>query len=1087
MYTLRSQHLLTTAMWLCLIGLLTSVALVAQVEQARITGTVSDSTGAVIPGVKLTFVHVETNIEHSAVANEVGSYLSVPLRIGEYRVITEAEGFKRTVRSGVILRIQETVLLDLILEVGAVTESIDVTGTTPLLQTTDVSQGQVIDNQKIVDLPLNGRDFLTLAALSSGAFPVTGQKSSTGFSSNGMRTELNNYMLDGLDNNMHQMAYTGGQAQAFEPSVDAIQEFKVQTNAYGAEFGNNMAAVVNVTIKSGTNTVHGTLYEFLRNEKLDAKNFFDNPNDPIPPFKLNQYGGTVGGPIVSDKTFFFADFQGTRERIASTVTSTVPSPLERMGDFSESVRSRKPVQIFDPNTYDPVSKTRQPFLNQVIPQSVQDPVGMAAIGLYPLPNQSGKTNNYLFNHSDPLADDRFNARIDHNFGENDTMFSRVSYQRSDFFPSGGLRLPEPAFGGAIRVIENDSVSIALGYTHIFSPTVFNTLKLGYNVIKTNRKAPTETNYNKQIGVQGLPFDLPGLGQFRISNFRSLGTGTGLPTPTDSQVRQIKDDLSWLKGKHSIKMGVSLSYPQSNQIHHYQANGVFSFNGNFTRQTSPRGGGFALADAAVGFPRTSEVTTLARGTGRRRFYHGYIQDEYKATPKLTMTLGLRYEYNSPWWDEFNNYSNLDVDTDPANPRLILAQDGSVGDRATVEPDYMNFAPRFGFAYRVGNRTVVRTGYGIYYGGVDHIGDRYLHANAPFAFFSRFTTDSITPNIVLRDGFPANAVTPENISNLQTMSQGRTNTTPYSQQWNFTIQHELVNNLTFDIAYIGTKANFLLRRFDWNAPSPGPGNINARRRLTELEIPGVGIVSPLADTFRREWTGNSNYHGLQVKAEKRFSGGLSFLGAYMWSKAIDDILNNGQDPFNHSANRGLSNNHFPHRFVFSHNYDLPLGQGKKWLTDANPAVNVILGGWSFAGITTLSSGRRVNISVRGDPSNNGGRASDRPNMIADSELSKNERTLRRFFNTDAFVRQADFTFGNAPKNAAVGPGVVNFDLALYKHFYFGERFKLQFRFESFNAFNTPPFNQPNGQVGNSNFGRIRGAGDGRNIQFGLKLGW
>ena len=816
-----SQLSAASILGLFLLCLLLPVALVAQVEQARITGTVSDSTGAVVPGVKLTFVHVATNIEHTATTNEVGSYLSVPLRVGEYRVIAEGDGFKRVVRSGVILRIQETVLLDLVLEVGAVTESVDVTAAAPLLQTSDVSQGQVIDNQKIIDLPLNGRDFLTLAALSSGAFPVIGQKQSTGFSANGMRTELNNYMLDGMDNNMHQMAHTGGQAQAFEPSIDAIQEFKVQTNAYNAEFGNNMAGVVNVTIKSGTNDIHGTLYEFVRNEKFDAKNFFDDPNKPIPPFKLNQFGGTIGGPIASNKTFFFADYQRTRERIASTQISTVPTPLEKAGDFSQSLRSRKPVRIFDPSSFDPETKARQEFPNAVIPASMLDPVGINAVNLYPEANRAGKINNFLFNHSDPLDDDRFNVRIDHNFGPNDNLFGRVSYQRSYFFPKGDLRLPDPAFGGRIRVVENDSVAFALGYNHIFSPNVFNTVKIGYNRIKTDRKAPTEENINQRIGVQGLPFDIPGLAVFRPSNFQRLGTGTGLPTPTDSQVRQVKDDLSWLKGKHSLKMGVSLTYPQSNQVHHYQANGVFQFNGNFTRQTKPRGNGFGLADMLLGFPVRTDLSGRAQGTARRRFYHGYLQDEYKATSKFTLTLGMRYEYNSPWWDEFNNYANFDVDTDPLNPRLILAQDGSLADRATVEADYVNFAPRFGFAYRVGDGTVVRSGYGIYYGGVDHIGDRYLHANAPFTFFSKFTTDNITPNIVLRDGFPANAVNAKNISNLQTMSQDRQNTTPYSQQWNFTIQHELKNNLTFDIAYIGTKANFLLRLFDWNAPAAGPG--------------------------------------------------------------------------------------------------------------------------------------------------------------------------------------------------------------------------------------------------------------------------
>jgi hypothetical protein len=1071
------------APWTVWVFLALAAPAVAQLEQARITGTVRDSSGAVIPRARITMLHEETNVEHAAETNELGTYLSVPLRVGAYRVSASADGFKRAVRGGVMLRIQETVLVDFTLEVGALTESVEVTAAPPLLETTDVSQGQVIDNKKVVDLPLNGRDFLALAGLSSGAFPVVGQKGSTGFSANGLRTELNNYMLDGLDNNMHQQAYTGGQAQAVEPSVDAIQEFKVQTSAYSAEFGNNMGAVVNVTLKSGTNHLRGTLFEFVRNDKFDAKNFFDSPDAPIPPYKQNQFGGTVGGPILRNKTFFFGDYEGRRQHTSGTVLSTVPTELERTGDFSQSYKGAARVVIYDPATYNKANNTRQPFANNVIPAARLDLVGRAAAGLYPLPNRSGTVNNFLYNPVNPLSEDKFDVRVDHNFSASDMVFVRVSYQWSDWLQS--LQMPAPAFGGSAAALENASRSYALNHTHIFTPALFNTLRLGYNQLLTNRISPVDVNYNQQIGLKGLPFQLAGLASFSVSGFRSLGTMTGNPNRTDSQVRQLRDDLSWMRGRHNLKFGASLTWPQSPQIHYYQANGVFTMNGNFTRQTSNNRDGFSMADLLLGLPYQSQLSSRASSALRRRLYHAYVQDEFKATDRLTLSLGLRYEFTGPWVDKYNHLANFDIDTDRAHPRLVLAKSGSLADRSTLKVDYLNFAPRFGFACRVGGRTVVRSGYGIYYGGVEHIGDRYLHAGPPFFFQSSFFTDSITPSIVLRDGYPPGATT-ANVTNLQTISQDRNNLTAYSQQWNFTVERQLPWSLVVDVSYIGSRGIHLLRRIDTNAPPPGPGDINSRRPATRLEVPGLPyVVTPLADTFRREWSGNSTYHGFQMKFEKRLSAGVSFLGAYMWSKAIDDLIDNPPNPYNVRLERGLSDNHFPQRFVFSFNYDVPVGRGRRFLAAAPRLADWVLGGWAAAGITTLSAGNRVNSSVQGNPSNTG--QADRPDLLRDPRLPRSQRTLARWFDTDAFVRQANYTFGNAPRNAIEAPGVVNFDLALYKLFRLAERAEFQFRAEAFNAFNTPHFGNPGSQLGTSAFGVISSADDSRTMQFGLKLRW
>ncbi|MEK7754649.1 MAG: TonB-dependent receptor, partial [Acidobacteriota bacterium] len=464
------------------------------------------------------------------------------------------------------------------------------------------------------------------------------------------------------------------------------------------------------------------------NDKFDAKNFFDKPGARIPPYKQNQFGGTLGGPILRGKTFFFGDYEGRRQRVSGTVLSTVPTGLERKGDFSQSFRGAAPVHVYDPFSYNQAANTRQPFPGDVIPAARLDPVGSAAAALYPLPSQAGIVNNFLFNPVFPRTEDKFDVRVDHNFGPNDTVFVRVSYQWADW--KEGQNLPAPAFGGS--ALDNSSRSYAFSHTHIFSPTLFNGLRLGYNQLRTNRLSPTDTNLNKQIGLKGLPFDLAGLASFSVSGFRGLGTMSGNPNVTDSQVRQLKDDLSWMRGRHNAKFGLSLTWPQSPQIHHYQANGVFTMNGNFSRQTSNNRDGFSMADLLLGIPYQSQLSGRAQSALRRRLYHGYAQDEFKASDRLTVTLGLRYEFVGPWVDKYNHLANFDIDTDPAKPRLLLAKAGSLEDRSTIKADYLNFAPRLGFAYRVGDRTVLRSGYGIYYGGVEHIGDRYLHAGPPFFF-------------------------------------------------------------------------------------------------------------------------------------------------------------------------------------------------------------------------------------------------------------------------------------------------------------------------------------------------------------------
>ena len=482
--------------------------------------------------------------------------------------------------------------------------------------------------------------------------------------------------------------------------------------------------------------------------------------------------------------------------------------------------------------------------------------------------------------------------------------------------------------------------------------------------------------------------------------------------------------------------------------------------------------------------------------RAPWQHFYVQDEWRVSDRLTLNLGLRYEHNMPWYEKDNGISNFDIDTDPANPTFFVAQDGSIASRATLAPDLNNFAPRFGFAYRVMEGTVLRGGYGVFYANYEGTGGgQFLETNPPFHIKSQISTDSIRPSVVLRTGVPDGVVTPERAVSLRFSSFEREPPWPISQQWNFNIQHSLGENTVWEIGYYGTKAQHLVNRIDGNYALPGPGNVNPRRRYTSAVFPGTDIVvGPLAAMNRHEFNGNSLFHSFQTRLERRYSNGFTLLAAYVWSKNIGDVPgfsgsgnapNSGiQNPLNRRAERSLDNQHRKHSFVSSYIYDLPWGQGRRWGSSWGGVQEAVLGGWTVAGIASLASGRPFGLRVRGNPANNGNFS--RPNVVAgvDPHLSGGQRDPERWFNTDAFVSNNEYEYGNAGRNILLGPGLANWDFAVYKRFAIAEGHSLQFRFEAFNFTNTPIFGFPNSEVGNNNFGRITGAGRPRNLQIGLK---
>jgi hypothetical protein len=1060
----------------------------AQTETATLIGTITDPSGAVVVGCEITVIHVDKGTRRQSITNDRGYYEVPLLPPGNYRVMVQQAGFRPVSRLGIILHVNQTAVVDVVLELGSVASEISVTGDAPLLTVNEATQAQVIDNQKIVDLPLNGRDYIQLALLSAGTNrPPPGGRTG-GFAGSGMRATQNNYLLDGMDNNNNQNTLQAFQAEAVKPSGDAISEFKVMTNSFSAEYGRAAGSIINATIKSGSNEFHGTVFEFLRNEKLDAKNFFDLPNQPKPPFKRNQYGFSLGGPILKNRTFFFGDYEGSRIRESRTVNNTIPTPKMVQGDFSELLPQ---TIIYDPFAYDPVTGIRQPFPNNIIPASRFDPIGAKVASFYPNPNKPGLTQNFLNNPRSNEDTDRWDVKLDRTFSSSDTLYGRFSFQRRKNPASPNL--PPPAYGGAAtaKSEQNDGRHLGIAYNRILSSAMIMSVKAGWNSIFTAVDPPDNRRYNEELGLKGVETYLAGMAMFNVTGATGVGIGATTPNLAGSQTRQILADITRVRGRHSTKFGVNLTWMQQYLSNPGQAVGIFNFTGVFTRDPRTLRGGSGAADLLLGTAAAAQVSGWTYRNLRAPFHAFYVQDDWRVSSRLTLNLGLRYELHPPWIETRNRLSNLDF-ADPGNPKLVLAKDGSRFDRALVRTDANNFAPRIGFAFRATKRLVIRSGYGIYYGNSDHYAD--LANNPPIKYAVAISTDSINPTIQLRQGLPPGVVTAKNSSNIALQVQEQAGRLPYSQQWSLSVQREFPGDSLFEIGYIANVAHKLIRLTDENWALPGPGNINARRRWTSIFVPGDNVaVSPLSGFSTAHWEGNSNFHSMQLRMEKRFSHGLSYMGSYMWSKTIGDSRAgagsggvgdfNPQNPQDFRAERGLADEHRAHRFVASYIYDLPFGPARRYLPDTHPVVNGILGGWGVAGITVLSSGRPVAQSVVGNPSNTG--MPDRPNVVGDWRLDRDERTLGRWFNTTAFVPNAAYTYGNAGRNILVGPGSVNFDLAIYKAFRIADRKSLQFRAEAFNALNTPQFGDPNAAVGNVNHGKISSAGPPRILQFGLKF--
>ena len=1061
---------------LCLLLSFTTTAVLAQVDTGTIAGTVRDSQDASVASATVTFVEITTNVTSKTQTDGSGDYASPPLRPGEYKVVAEAQGFKTQTRTTIVLKVQDRLRLDFTMAVGSVSENVEVNAETPLIQSETSSLGQVITTTQITELPLNGRDYIQLATLSTGVVRTSSGTngnsggSSTGgqnsFVANGTRGTLNNFLLDGIDNNSND---NGG--VVLRTNVDAIQEFKLQTNSYSAEFGRSGGAVVNAIIKSGSNNYHGGVFEFLRNSALDARDYFEDPTAPKASFKQNQFGGTLGGAIIKNKLFWFGDYQGTRIRNPLTWVSKVPTAAERTGDFSDPS---------EPIIYDPT--TGLPFTGNVIPSDRIIPTSQAFMNLYPDPNQTGSGQNYIISPIERDRIDQGDGRVDYTPSQQDQVFFRYSMSsRTDVRPAP---LPGLANGGdsSTGIGFEDTQGASLGYTRTFTPRTVNEIRIGYNHVHIRRGLPVDGTKlpSADLQVPGVPDDprVNGLTLFApTGGYRRVGDPRYAPTLLASQERQITDVLTLVRGAHTFKVGGEIRWSQFNISQEAAPRGQFSFSGQFTENAAGDGGS-PLADMLLGLPISARISTVIGMYNRQHVPALFVQDDWKVNHRLTLNLGIRYDYFAPIVEANNRQSNFDY----ATGTLITAGSSGASD-SLVTADKANFSPRIGFAFTPTSsaNTVIRGAYGIFYSGqeIRTAAPLQLAYNLPFFYEPAFISDGVTPVITVAQGFPT-------LDPSQAVDPGVTSVdsrlhTPYYQSWNLAVQQSLPGKVSLELAYAGSKGTHLQGVTDPNQdPTPGPGDVQSRRPYPQFG--GFTAIRNIA---------SSNYNSLQLKVEKRASHGLYFLSSFTYSKALNDLPEIccaapfAQNSYDLAAEHGPADFDQKLRWVVSFDYELPFGGSH--FQSSNPALNAVFGGWHLGGIYTLASGFPFSPYLGFDPSNTGTQGIVRPDQLKDGNLPSGQRTPDHWFDIDAFAVPSGFAFGNAPRNGLIGPGQNVFDWSLRKQFALTESQRLEFRAEFFNAFNHPNFAQPDNFIddGPGSAGVITSiAIPMRQIQLGLK---
>jgi Carboxypeptidase regulatory-like domain/TonB dependent receptor len=1106
-----------------------------QIDRGAITGKVLDSSGGAVPKANVIVTNKATGVSITTSVNDAGDYQVLALIPGVYSVKVTADGFQTAIQDNIELHVQDRLSIGFTLKVGSVTQEIVVSGGEPLLQTQTADVGGVINEEQVNDLPLNGRRYADLALLEPGVqkFYAANNPAPDRFNVNGNLELQNNFLIDGIDNNSWSENLQEFSVQVVQPPPDAIQEFKIQTRTYSSEFGNSAGAVVNVSIKSGTNGYHGDLFEYFRNAVLDGNYWANNrANVPRGRFTQNQFGGTIGGPILRDKLFFFGDFERFSSRQSTTVQSTVPTPLMQQGNFTEL-----PYALTDSS----VPGQSGCYINNILQatsttgQTCLDPVAAKTMALLPAPNIPSLVSkqgtpgswtglpNYIF--STPVPDDVYSTdgRIDYNLNSTNQIYGSYSYRHV-------TREDPPWTSNAVVGNGNFATDyrwhqqlIALGWTHTFSSTLANDARFGFNRDYAHSDPVGVTLGTSQaeslIGLTGIPNGpgTAGLPPIEINGLARIGTSPWRPQYQISQAWNVIENLTWLKGNHSFKFGYQYLKRSDNFLDLRAPQGEIQTNGVYTT-----GGAFGLPDYLLGDVDGVHFTTPHVVHYYQPGHSFYAMDTWRTTQKLTLTLGLRYELFAPVIDRNNDTTNFT----PANGGgLVTAASNASGwyNRSLIHPDLNDFAPRLGFAYQMTPRLVWRGGYGVFYQHSNRIGsESLLQLNPPFLLDTQLNQSGSSTVFQLQNGFPYNTIINSGVdlTSLQIRAQDPNQRSGYVEQTSFGLEYQVMSDTVVSASYVGNWGRKMYRVRDYNMPHITGfdggcpillypyANLSTVTNIDTFNGVGNSCQTTGQHAFLEyaSTDGNTDYNALELSLRRRMSKDISFNLGYTLSHGLANFGDNlttaqlPQNSYNYAAEMSNSILDIRSRFIGNFIWDLPFGEGKRFLSGQN-AASRWLGGWQFNGIVTLQTGTPYSVTAPNsgliDP-NNPVYANCIGDPFAGATTDHSLYTTTGFLiNPAAFAAPAPGTFGNCAPRKFHGPGIQMWDLSLFKNFKFTERWMLQFRAEFFNAFNHPNFANPNAFVTQGGFGQVSstlapilgndsgGPGDPREIQFALKL--
>jgi Carboxypeptidase regulatory-like domain len=1064
----------------------------AQINTGEITGVVHDSSGGVVPAAVIVARHPATGTTVERHTDSEGRFYLPALRTGLWDITASISGFAPQTQKGLSLAIGRTLAIEFTLSVGGVAEEVVITAGAPLLQLSSAEISDVISNRQVVQIPINGRNLLSLAQLSDAVVLPPGgtrgealQQAGPLPNVGGQRSGHNIYLLDGakvtdeLFNNL-----------VINPSVDSVEEFKIQKSMYPAEFGGKASALINVATRAGNNVFRGSLFEFARHDALDARNYFDAPTQPVPPLSQHQFGGALGGPIVKDRSFFFVSYEGQRMDRSLTRTFSVPSDAVRGGNFSGVATICDPLSI-------PATGSCTPFAGNQIPASRIDPIASAFLAKIPRATSGAQVQNLTSVEEMNRDADQTSVRLDHRLSTSDQLFFRLStFDADERQPFGTSSLQETLVPGFGRTLTTKTRNISASHTRVFGAAILNEFRFGWMTVKGGQTSLNQgADFAGSVGLLGVTSDPRDVGYPQITT-RGLYSTMGDPTAftyRNNTHFELYDNVTLDRGDHRIKFGGYFFHLKMRPEQPDNARGAFTYTGQFT--------GNAFADFLLGYP-TSATSGIGRGDedGRTNWTHLYVQDDWTMRRNLTVNVGLRYEYNQHMADVNNRLSSVDLST--PGGRFVIASDenGTISsdaagmlplipipyvtssdagwERGLLDPSKVRLAPRAGFALTLDDsRAVLRGGYGIFLNQWAYSVQTAFARNLPFFYTKQVDVplDVRLPTLQTRDILTSNAT-----GTIGASIMDHDYAVEYSQTWSGGLQYELLPTLMVEAAYMGTWTlgadNATIR----NVPEPGPGAIQARR-----SIPALSRINAI------RFDGKSIYHGLTLKAERRLSRNYAFMAAYTVSTSHDDASSPGateseanvpQDVRNIFSETGeWASSSFDHRHQFVANgvYELP------FFAESGGAKEAVLGDWRVNGVLTVLSGAPFTVNLGVDQANIGAGPAQRPNQLRDPRLPGGERTPDGWFDTTAFSLPAPYTFGTAPRNSVIAPGMALVDVAIAKAWAVRGSSQLEFRWEIFNLLNRANFDIPNRTFGTANFGRIFSAKNPREMQLGLRL--